>query len=578
MEASGPALLQRRVRVARGTEPGDLLLAGARVVNVFTGQVEPGNVVVADGWIAGVGPYEWRAARTVDVKGAVVIPGLIDGHMHVESTLLTPAQLAAVIVPHGTAALVADPHEIGNVLGAEGVRMLIRASSGLPLDIYYMAPSCVPALPWEHAGASIGAAEIAALLKEPQVPGLAEMMNFPGVIGADPAVLEKVAVASSRGAAVDGHAPGVGGRDLVAYVAAGIRADHESTGAEEAAAKAALGMMVQVREGSIARNLDTMLPLMADGRLGDWCLCTDDIHPDELMRAGHIDGLLKRVVAGGVPAPQAVRHASLVPARHYGLRDRGAVAPGYRADLVVVDDLTGFRPALVIKDGAVAARDGRYVWERSAPDIPAANTVRLGPLDESAFALDLASDRCNVIAVVPGQIVTRRTLRTVKRERGRWAWDAKSDVALIAVIERHKATGGIGLGLVEGLGFRRPGAIGSSVAHDSHNLIIAGTNAADLLACAAALRTSGGGFVTVSGGAVRALLELPVAGLLSAEPAEAVCRKLEAVRAAARALGCTLSCPFGTLSFLALSVIPELRITDQGLFDVAAQRFITVDS
>ncbi|MCI0345176.1 MAG: amidohydrolase family protein, partial [Chloroflexi bacterium] len=381
-------------------------------------------------------------------------------------------------VPHGTAALVADPHEIGNVLGADGVRMLIRASAGLPLDFFYMAPSCVPALPWERAGATIGAADIAALLEEPQVPGLAEMMNFPGVIGADPAVLEKVAVATSRGAAVDGHAPGVAGRDLVAYVAAGIRADHESTEPGEAAAKAALGMMLQVREGSIARNLDAMLPLMVERRLGDWCLCTDDVHPDELMRAGHIDGLLRRVVAAGVPAPQAVRHASLVPARHYGLRDRGAVAPGYRADLVVVDDLASFRPALVVKDGTVAARDGRYVWERSAPAIPAANTVRLGPLDESAFALDLACDRCNVIAVVPDQIVTRRSVRAVKRERGRWAWDAQRDVALIACIERHKATGGIGLGLVEGLGFRRPGAIGSSVAHDSHNLIIAGTNPA----------------------------------------------------------------------------------------------------
>ncbi len=576
-ESDCPALLQRRIRVAAGREPGDLLLAGARVVNVFTASVEPGNVVVADGWIAGVGPHEWRAARTVDVRGSFIIPGLIDGHIHVESTLLSPAQLAAVIVPHGTAALVADPHEIGNVLGADGVRMLIRASAGLPLDIYYMAPSCVPALPWERAGASIGAADIASLLEEPHVLGLAEMMNFPGVIEADPAVLEKVAVALSRGAAVDGHAPGVAGRDLVAYVAAGIRADHESTELEEAAAKAALGMMVQVREGSIARNLDTMLPGMVEGRLGDWCLCTDDVHPDELLRHGHLDGLLKRVVAAGVPAPLAVRHASLVPARHYGLRDRGAVAPGYRADLVVVEDLTAFRPTLVIKDGAVAAQDGRYVWERKPPAIPAANTVRLGPLDESAFALNLASDRCNLIAVVPDQVVTGHSLHTVKRERGRWAWEAKSDVALIASIERHKATGGIGVGLVEGLGFKREGAIGSSVAHDSHNLIIAGTNPADMLACAAALQKSAGGFVTVSAGTVRALLELPVAGLLSSEPADAVCRKLKAVRAAARDLGCALSCPFGTLSFLALSVIPELRITDQGLFDVVAQRFIKVD-
>jgi adenine deaminase len=423
----------------------------------------------------------------------------------------------------------------------------------------------------------IGPRDIAALLEEPRVLGLAEMMNFPGVLAADPEVLEKIAAAAQRGAAIDGHAPGVSGRDLVAYAAAGIRSDHESTSAGEAAAKAALGMLVQVREGSIARNLDTMLPLMAAGGLGDWCLCTDDVHPDELLREGHIDALLRRVVAGGVAPAEAVCHATLVPARHYGLRDRGAVAPGWRADLAVVEDLAGFRMKLVLKDGRVAAKDGRYAWDREPPAIPARNTVCLAPLDDSAFTLDLASVRCNVIGVVPDQIVTRHERREVRRVGGRWVWDAKQDVALIASIERHRGAGSVGLGLVEGMGFRRHGAIGSSVAHDSHNLIVAGTNPADMRACAAALAQSGGGFVTASGGAVRALLELPVAGLLSAEPAGEVCRTLGAVRGAARELGSPLACPFGTLSFLALPVIPELRITDQGLFDVAEQRFITVE-
>lgn len=569
-------MLARRIRVARGDEPGDLVLTGGRVANVFTGAVETGDVVVADGWIAGVGPYAWEAADRIELEGRTVIPGLIDAHIHVESTLLVPAHLAAVVVPCGTSTLVADPHEIANVLGAAGVELLIAGSAGLGLDIFYMAPSCVPAMSWEHAGAVLDAAGIDRLLGNPAVLGLAEMMNFPGVLTGDAEVLAKIATAGRHGAIIDGHAPGLGGRDLVAYAAAGIRSDHECTDADEAAARGALGMLVQVREGSIARNLDTMLPRIVADTLGDWCLCTDDVDADELLEHGHINGLLRRAVAAGVEPVRAVRHASLVPARHYGLTDRGAVVPGRRADLVVVDDLVDFRAAVVVKDGAVVARDGVYMVASTPRRIPAANTIHMGALDESSFTLPLSAPTATVIGIVPGQIITRRVELAVKVQDGVWCFDAGIDAVMIASIERHRATGSIGLGLVSGFGFRRHGAIGSSVAHDSHNVVIAGTNAADMLACARAIEEAGGGFVVAAGGVVTATLPLPVAGLLSTEPAAAVRDQLQAAHAAALALGCPLATPFGTLSFLALSVIPELRITDQGLFDVTRQEFAVV--
>ena len=572
-EAPSAPGLKRRIRVARGEEAGDLLLAGGRVVNVFTRRVEDANVVVADGWIAGTGPYEWEARQRIDLEGRSVLPSLIDAHIHVESTLLLPAQLARLIVPRGTGTLIADPHEIANVMGVRGVELLIDASRDIPLDLYFMAPSCVPALPWEHAGATLDAEAIARLLEHPRVRGLAEMMNFPGVIEAEPAVLEKIQTATRYSAVVDGHAPGLAGRDLVAYAAAGIRSDHESTEAEEAAAKGALGMLVQVREGSMARNLEALLPLLVEDCLGDWCLCTDDIHPDDLLAHGHLDALLRRIVAAGVQPARAIRHATLIPARHYGFTDRGAVAPGYRADLVVVDDLSGFQPAFVIKGGDVVAREGRYESE-AAPPIPFENTVHLPDLEPAAFTLPLAAEQADVIGIVPDQITTRHEVRSVHRDGGHWSFRPEHDVVLIASIERHRATGDVGVGLVSGFGMRRRGALGSSVAHDSHNLIIAGTDPRDMVVCARALAESGGGFVVVQEGRRSAHLPLPVAGLLSTEPAEAVCSQLLHVRKAARELGCPLTCPFGTLSFLALSVIPELRITDQGLFDVVEQEFV----
>jgi adenine deaminase len=560
--------LARRVAVAAGRAEGDLLLRGGRCVNVFTQRVETGDVVIVDGWIAGVGPHAWEARRTVDVSGAVIAPGLIDAHVHIESTLLTPAAFAAVVVPRGTASVIADPHEIGNVLGVAGIEDMIRASRGLPLDCWFMAPSCVPASPFERAGAVLEGEAIDRLLANDRILGLAEMMNFPGVVQGDVSVLGKVAGAAAARAAVDGHCPGLLGRDLVAYAAAGIQSDHECTTAEEARQRAALGMLVQVREGSMARNLDEMLPLIAAGELDRWCLCTDDVLAEDLLADGHIDALLKRVVAAGIPAAHAIRHATLVPAVHYGLPWVGAVAPGYRADLAVFDDLVGFEARLVLKDGAVVAEDGDYRFAGATESMSESNSVRLGPIDDALFGQAVAAPTATVIEVVPDQIVTRRAERAVASADGAWVFDPELDVALIACVQRHEPSGEGGCGLVSGFGFARHGAIGSSVAHDAHNLIVAGTNPRDMRRCCEALAEIGGGFVVIEDGAPTATMPLPVAGLLSPASADEVCRQQRTVDAAAAHLGCTLHSPFGTLSFLALTVIPELRMTDQGLFDV----------
>lgn len=568
------AQIKRRLRVALGQEPGDLLLRGGQIVDVFTETVRPAQIVVADGVIAGVGLESWEAKETVDVTGATILPGLIDGHIHIESTLMMPAQLAAVMVPHGTTALIADPHEVGNVLGARGINLLASASAGLPLDCYFMASSCVPASVWEEAGAVLRAAEVNELLASSAVLGLAEMMDFPAVLSGNDAALDKILACWNQGQAVDGHAPGLAGRDLQAYVAAGMRSDHESTHRAEAMAKAQLGMMVQVREGSAEHNLDELMPLLVNDKLGDWCLASDDIFPSDLRRLGHLDALLRRLVAAGVPPARAVKHASLVPARHYGLRDRGGLAPGYRADLVVVDNLQDFNVQRVFKDGILAAERERYIYPHPTPQVSLENTIRLGSLSENSFDLRLSSGQVPVVGIIPGQIITKKLLRPVPQRDGCYEFQPDADLLILANVERHRASGHIGLGLVHGFGLRRHAALGSSVGHDAHNLVLAGSNGRDMLVAARALADAGGGFVVVVDGSVQALLPLPFAGLMSPADVHTLCRQLDNLHESTRSLGCPLETPFGILSFLALSVIPELRVTTFGTFDVLAQKVL----
>lgn len=568
--------LQRRIAVALGQQPGDLLLTGGQVVNVFTARIEPADVVVVDGWIAGVGKYNWSARQVIDLHGQTVLPGLIDSHMHLESTLLLPAELARLIVPHGTTTTISDSHEVGNVLGLAGIERLVALSQALPFDLLFSASSCVPAVDWDHSGAVLGPAEVAQLLDMPRVAALAEMMNIPGVLRGQTAVLQKIVTALQRGYPVDGHAPSLVGQALQGYLAAGIRSDHESATVAEAREKARAGMLIQVREGSVARNLDALLPLLCHGELGDnWTLVTDDILPTELQQVGHIDALLRRVIAAGVPPAQAIRQATLIPTRHYHLYDRGAVAPGYRADLVVVADVEQVHPILVFKNGQKVSEQGNYMGPTLALAGRPENTVHVAPLDASAFQLRLSQATVPVMRLHSGQLVTTLEHRAVNQTQGCWTWQPDTDVLLIASVERHKQRGTVGLGLVSGFGLRQPGALASSVAHDAHNLIVAGTHAADMLLAIQHLQKTGGGFAVASQGEVRACLPLPFAGLLATEPAEVVIRDLQAVEKAAQGLGCDIPCHFGALSFLALPVIPEVKITDQGLFHVGEQRFLT---
>jgi adenine deaminase len=559
------------IRCGRGEEPADLLLTNGQVVNVFTGQVLPADVAIAGELIVGVG--EGYAAReTVDLGGRVVCPGFIDGHLHIESTMLTPYQFARAAVPRGTTAVVCDPHEIANVLGLDGVRYMLAASQGLPLTVFAMASSCVPATHLETAGASLSAEELATLLDHPRVLGLAEMMNYPGLLFGAPEVLAKIEAARDRDLPIDGHAPGLSGRDLQAYVATGVRSDHECTRPEEAREKLRAGMYLMIREGTTERNLTELLPVVTPQNARRCLLVSDDRHPDDLMDRGHLDHSIRLAVAQGLNPVTAVQMVTLNAAERFRLWDRGAVAPGYRADLAVLDGLETLNVEEVYSGGRLVARGGQML--PAAPPEAAAAPPSV-QVDWESLNLEIPAQgaRARVIGVVPGQIVTQALTLPVKRQNGLAAADPERDLLKMAVIERHAATGNVGLGFVQGMGLKR-GALASTVAHDSHNLIVVGTNDADMLAAARAVAEMGGGLAAVAGGNVAAQLPLPVAGLMSKEPLETVRARMEALLAAARDLGSGLPNPFMTLSFLALPVIPALKLTDKGLVDVNRFDFV----
>ena len=547
------------IAVARGDAPPDLVIEGAHVFSVFTREWLELDVAVFGGRIAGLGAYD--GGERVDGRGQYLVPGFLDAHVHIESSKLTPAEFARCVVPHGTTAVVSDPHEVANVLGREGVEWMLEASEGLPLDVFVMAPSCVPASDFESPGQPLEPADMEAILRHPRALGVAEMMNFPGVIAGGPDALARLEL-SDR---VDGHAPGVMGRALDAYVAAGIRSDHEATTLDEALEKRRRGMWVLIREASNARNLRDLLPLVGQYGPEHCAFCTDDREPDFLYRDGHIDQMCRVAVEEGCSPEAALLMATLHPARCHGLLDRGAIAPGLRADLVLLDDLEDFRPARVYKDGRLVAAGGRAEpFERAPIPDRVRRTMRAAPLRADAFAIP-AAPRVRVIETIPGQLITHAREEMPATRDGRVVADAER--AKIAVIERHHATGRVGLGLVRGFGLRA-GAFASTVAHDAHNLVVVGVSDEDMLACAERLQEIGGGIVVARDGAVRGELALPVAGLLSDEPVEDVVEALESLQEMLRDQGVQDSAPFMTLSFLALSVIPSLKITDRGLVDV----------
>lgn len=562
--------IENIIDVARGNDAADILLKDAFVVNVFTGEVLKQSVAVKDGIIAGVGDYD-QGKEVFNLSGKYLIPGLIDAHIHIESSMLTPASFAAAVVPRGVTAVVADPHEIANVAGLDGLNFMLDSSRGLPLDIFYMIPSCVPATSLETAGAVIGPEQIRQGFKRnPNAPGIAEMMNFPGVCLKAPGVMKKVEAARKRGCLVDGHAPLLSGRDLNAYISAGINTDHECVTAEEALEKLRLGMKIIIREGSAARNLSSLLPVITEKNFPNIMFGCDDRSPVDLVGEGEIDHVLRRAVSGGLDPVTAVRLATINPARHYNLRGMGAVAPGYRADLAVVSDLRDFRAELVFKGGRPAACGGKLLSApRPALENGMVGTVRLPELKNR---LDIKAPanavRARVIEVIPDQIYTRGVLVPAGE------LTTANDIARVAVVERHGINGNVARGFVRGFGLKS-GALASTVAHDSHNLILVGTNPADMELAAEAAAAMRGGLAVTCGGRVLATLPLPVAGLMSDQDAVTVAGQHEKVQQAAVQIGCNLPAPFMTMSFLALPVIPELKITDRGLVDV--NRFELVD-
>jgi adenine deaminase len=571
--------LNEVIRYARGEEKADLLLQNGQVVNVFTGEVLRADVAIAGGLIVGVSTElntslgeGYDARETIDLAGRVVCPGFIDGHLHIESTMLSPYQFARAVVPHGTTAVVCDPHEIANVLGLDGVRYMLDASEGLPLTVFVMASSCVPATHLETAGATLTADNLAPLLEHPRVLGLAEMMNFPGVLSGLPDVLAKLEMAHARGVPIDGHSPGLTGRDLQAYIAAGIRSDHECTQLEEAREKLRAGMYLLIREGTTEHNLAELLPVVTPENARRCLLVSDDRHPDDLMERGHMDHSIRLAVREGLNPVTAIQMVTLNAAERFRLWDRGAVAPGYRADLVVLDSLKTLNIEQVFSGGRLVAENGEMLPVTPPEAVAAPPSVKVA-WESLSFEVPAAGGRARVIGVVEGQIVTEALELPVKRENGLAVADLDRDVLKMAVIERHNATGNVGLGFVKGMGLRR-GALASTVAHDSHNLIVVGTNDADMLAAAHAVADMGGGLAAVADGQMVGQLPLPVAGLMSDEPLETVRGKMDDLLAAARNLGSPLHNPFMTLSFLALPVIPALKLTDKGLVDVNKFDFV----
>ena len=544
--------------MARGDEPADVVVRGGRVLSVFTREWLDTDIAIADGWIAGLGEYEGH--EIVDASGRYVVPGFLDAHMHLESTKLLPDEFARLVLPLGTTAVVLDPHELANVLGTDGVHWLLDACEGLPLDFYFMASSSIPASKFESPRRPLLSGDLESLLRRRRVLGLAEMMNFPGVINGDASELDKLRLAN--GVQVDGHAPGVLGKELNAYVAAGIRSDHEALTVEEGRERLRSGMWLLIREASMARNLQALLPLVKEFGTNRIAFCTDDRDPEDIAENGHINGMVREAVTAGIAPEDAVVLATINPATWHRLWHLGAIAPGYQADLLLLPDLERFEPELTLKAG-------RPVEEIPEPDVPewVKHSVRNKPVSTADFQVPWDAGNARAIGLVPDQVVTESVEVEPTTVDGFAVADTDNDLAKIAVIERHLGTGRIGLGFVRGSGMQR-GALASTVAHDAHNIVVVGMDDEDMTRAVERLADLGGGIVVVDGGEVKAELPLPVAGLLADAPLAEVIRKSLACNDAAREVGWSGATPFLTLSFLALSVIPSLKITDRGLVDV----------
>lgn len=559
--------LQQKLSIARGEQPAELLFRNANLVNVLSGEIHRTHVAVEDGRVVGFGDYE--AHKVVDLAGAYLAPSLIDAHFHVESSMLTAAEFARAVVPHGTGAVVIDPHEYANVLGLEGVRYILESSKNLPVDFFIMLPSCVPATHLESAGARLTADDLKLMIADERIAGVAELMNYPGVyLGVDS---ELAKIEAGKGKNIDGHAPGLRGKNLNAYVLAGVRSDHESTELEEAREKLRLGLQILLREGSTERNLAHLLPLITPHNAVNCSFATDDKLAGDLVREGHIDHAVRKSIQLGLPPMTALQIATINTARHYRLRNYGAIAPRYWADFIVFDDLSNLAVRQTWKKGLLVAENGEYLARQPAGVPLPRSTMNLRYEPANLEVKATGAGKIRVIEIVAHQIVTKEIMEWPTVANGQVVADPERDILKIVVLERHHATGNVGVGFVRGFKLQR-GALASTVAHDAHNVIVLGTNDADMRCAIRALQELQGGQVAVLNGAVQAALGLPVAGLVSDQPLEAVVSRIAGLNAAAHALGCDLDAPFMTLSFLSLSPIPELRLTDQGLIDAVHLR------
>ena len=567
--------LKGLIEVARGDAQADLVLTNARIVNTFTGEIEENSVAVHRGRVAGVGDYTW-ARRVVDLEGKFLAPGFIDGHVHLESTYLHVDQFARAVVPRGTLAAVTDLHEVTNVSGLDGMRYIMDCARKVPVDLFFMAPSCVPATHMETSGATLGPEDIKKALRWRGVLGLGEIMNFPGVISGDDHVLEKVQAAHGRPR--DGHAPRVRGKALNAYLAPIIGSDHESTEYEEGLEKLRRGMRLMIREGSSEKNLEELLPLVNQGNYHRCMLVVDDRNALDVLKEGDVDAVVRKAIRLGLDPIRAIQMASLNVAEYFRLEGLGGIAPGYHANMLVIRDLEALDIEQVYYRGRLVAEDGKALFDAALPPNDSmARTMRVKPFDVEGLALkSKATETYPVIEIVPGQIVTRRLDERPSRSNGSIVADPRRDLLKLVVMERHHATGNMGIGLVKGFGLKR-GALATSVAHDSHNIVVVGVDDGDIFAAIKEVERNQGGLAVAADGMAQASLPLPIAGLLSPEPLETVAAKIEDLERLARDLGCSVHSPFSVLSFLALPVIPELKLTDMGLVDVMAGKLLELE-
>lgn len=565
--------MENLIKVAKGIKKADLVIKNARIINVFNNTISQKDVAIYNGIIAGIAD-NYKGVEEIDLNGKYLSPAFIDGHVHIESSMCLPKEFAKAVVPEGTVAVIADPHEISNVFGLHGISFMREACKNLPLQVYMMLPSCVPATQFETSGFDLASYDLSFLIDSPEILGIAEMMNYPGVIECNKEVMSKLRLGKHHHKKIDGHAPNLTGKDLCAYIASGVMSDHECTTVQEAEEKLGLGMYIMIREGSAAKDLQALIPILKENGSDRCILVTDDRHPTDLK--GHINDMVSRCVKEGVNPITAIKAASFNTACYFGLNNLGAIAPGYRANLLVFDNLDAFKPEIVFKDGQIVAKDGKLTVDIEHNETPTLRgSVNVKWIEHEDFKIPAKSDTVRAIEIIPDSLLTKSTKAKIKVINGFAEADVENDILKITVLERHRATGNIGKGFVKGFGLKS-GAIASTVAHDSHNMIIIGTNDADMETAAIELVKSQGGKVVVNNGEVLAKLPLPIAGLMSDKSFEEILEEYNNLRKQVHKIGCKLEDPFMTIAFLSLSVIPELKITDKGVFDANCCKFIDI--